>query len=139
MKKGLTLLEVIVGIVTVSTSIIVLLAMMMVYNKSYEITEKYYSDLTELLRTKKIIDQIMERNRNKTFKYIDNMLYVEDELVLIINENEIVDCQTNVDISLDKKEIFLSILNNNLLCFTVKVGEIHQDYMYFIGGFVIDS
>ena len=91
MKKGITFIEVIVGIVIISTSVLVLLSMMIVYNKSYEETNKLNSTITELLRTKEVIDQFMENNRNLTFTHQENKLYISEELVLEINDTSLID------------------------------------------------
>lgn len=139
MKKGITILEVIVAFVIVSTSIILLISMMFVYNKSYQLTEQYNESLNEILRTKEILDLFMERNRNKQFKYNNDNLYVEEELALEFLNDKIIDHQTKNIISLTDKKIVMKVLNNNLLCFQVEVDNIKQDYMYFIGGFIIDS
>lgn len=139
MKKGITLLEVIVGLLVISTSILLLISMMFVYNKSYELTEQYNESFNELVRTRDIIDSFMERNRNKQFKYTNNQLFVEEQLALEILNDQLIDYQTNNIMNLKEKKISMRVLNNNLLCFHVEVDDVKQDYMYFIGGFIIDS
>lgn len=139
MKKGITFIEVIVGIVIISTSVLVLLSMMIVYNKSYEETNKLNSTITELLRTKEVIDQFMENNRNLTFTHQENKLYISEELVLEINDTSLIDYQSNRIISLANKKIEMKVLNNNLISFVVEVKDLKQEFMYFLGGFIIDS
>lgn len=139
MKKGITFIEVIVGIVIISTSVLVLLSMMIVYNKSYEETNKLNSTITELLRTKEVIDQFMENNRNLTFTYQENKLYISEELVLEINDTSLIDYQSNRIISLANKKIEMKVLNNNLISFVVEVKDLKQEFMYFLGGYIIDS
>lgn len=139
MKKGITFIEVIVGIVIISTSVLVLLSMMIVYNKSYEETNKLNSTITELLRTKEVIDQFMENNRNLTFTHQENKLYISEELVLEINDTSLIDYQSNRIISLANKKIEMKVLNNNLISFIVEVKDLKQEFMYFLGGYIIDS
>lgn len=139
MKKGITFIEVIVGIVIISTSVLVLLSMMIVYNKSYEETNKLNSTITELLRTKEVIDQFMENNRNLTFTHQENKLYISEELVLEINDTSLIDYQSNRIISLANKKIEMKVLNNNLISFVVEVKDLKQEFMYFLGGYIIDS
>lgn len=139
MKKGITFIEVIVGIVIISTSVLVLLSMMIVYNKSYEETNKLNSTITELLRTKEVIDQFMENNRNLTFTHQEDKLYISDELVLEINDTSLIDYQSNRIISLANKKIEMKVLNNNLISFVVEVKDLKQEFMYFLGGYIIDS
>lgn len=139
MKKGITFIEVIVGIVIISTSVLVLLSMMIVYNKSYEETNKLNSTITELLRTKEVIDQFMENNRNLTFTHQENKLYISEVLVLEINDTSLIDYQSNRIISLANKKIEMKVLNNNLISFVVEVKDLKQEFMYFLGGYIIDS
>lgn len=139
MKKGITFIEVIVGIVIISTSVLVLLSMMIVYNKSYEETNKLNSTITELLRTKEVIDQFMENNRNLTFTHQEDKLYISEELVLEINDTSLIDYQSNRIISLANKKIEMKVLNNNLISFVVEVKDLKQEFMYFLGGYIIDS
>lgn len=139
MKKGITFIEVIVGIVIISTSVLVLLSMMIVYNKSYEETNKLNSTITELLRTKEVIDQFLENNRNLTFTHQENKLYIAEELVLEINDTSLIDYQSNRIISLANKKIEMKVLNNNLISFVVEVKDLKQEFMYFLGGYIIDS
>ena len=75
MKKGITFIEVIIGMVIIATSITVLLTMMQVYNSSYNSTKSYNDSMNEIIRVKEVIDQFMERNRNKQFKY-NSKLYL---------------------------------------------------------------
>ena len=140
MKKGFTLVEVIVGMIFVSLILLTSITIILNIHKSID----NMSSNSILYEKIKYIDNLIENqinNRNGNIFYLrNNHLYCDNDLIINYEDKSIIIYNDNTQLFQEEVDFFnINVVNPKLLKIDFSINDIKIERYYYIGGKIIET
>lgn len=140
MKKGFTLVEVIVGMIFVSLILLTSITIILNIHKSID----KISSNSIVYEKIKYIDNLIENqinNRNGNIFYLrNNHLYCDNDLIINYEDKSIIIYNDNTQLFQEEVDFFdINVVNPKLLKIDFSINAIKIERYYYIGGKIIET
>ena len=140
MKKGFTLVEVIVGMIFVSLILLTSITIILNIHKSID----NMSSNSIVYEKIKYIDNLIENqinNRNGNIFYLrNNHLYCDNDLIINYEDKSIIIYNDNTQLFQEEVDFFnINVVNPKLLKIDFSINAIKIERYYYIGGKIIET
>lgn len=140
MKKGFTLIEVLLGMLFFSVILLTFITVLLNINKTITYVETETIVFEKIKYLDKLIEDQINGKNDKNFSVKDNQLYCDDVLI-ITYENKLLKTY-NQELQIHEEEVDyydINIINPKLIKIEIGIDNKKIERYYFIGGKLIET